>query len=971
MEIEQAGAIAKVVPVKPRPRLVKQKPCVAEDAPSKNCSMLGTQTSSQSKGDHTLKSVADNMGTDGDCELELESEAKPKRKKKVNLLLCKAVSATRLKKQNEDLDWPDDLMKVDQPGRSADGKAHGLDKKGKNIEVSTSIPSATTFSQAMEPPSMPPKTLKSVLKVTCSDDDDDANANANVDVDVDVDVNDESNSEERAAIIAEKGKGKAAMKTVIEIDSSTNTELHTAPIAGNGDNKTATNAKLTTPSLQESDADDDTVLSLPLTGTPFADLPYDRQLEIVSFALEQAPCTGKRKIEEITGELGLQVEDNSVNYEDGDDAMEFGDDTMELRYDAMELDSEIEDASPIAKKVLKGTNSVGHTTTATSVTAIEKPLVLQPAKKAKLEPATTQTLMTTTMTKVPCPAKKVKSEATSKTSITAAILTVPESMLADMAIKPAAGNGQWQNTDLPPILTENGLWHRQFIPTVLLWAGSQSSFWTIKAADLLCAVQAIFNMMYPKVKYNIQPRGPIMGMITQHLCTWHSNFGSTAIALIANFLASLRESKDEDEDKDEDENENTDSREKFMTQMAASLLKGYAFLFADPNTCKASEIYRSVFMLQMITMTHLNTVTGFVDVPELDTCALSLTRMECVIGAYTVALKHALKLVAEKEKKSTNLKTPLKINKSTSKESSTPLAFSELNWGQFTIDYHLSIGQVNDALVLGNTRDSVGPSLDDSINEVTKHNKIADKAIIGFARFDLIKYYNHLEFGKWNNQPLVDSQVQSLYQLFLANGADRFNPIHAIPLVVHKQWLVEGSYEKDLDKCISRNAPNEWKFKAAGGHHRTKAIEAWMNKMKTKYEMVLAEETRVDNLPVGEINYIDKVVKLRWQKLEGVLAYGGQWIVTIFDQVLDVISGPLWEALNDAYEKHLGGNTPTSYRFGNTDEDVWSKAYLLYKFDVISAMKDYVQDKQAMKDLPGDVQIALEGCAAKAALVLG
>jgi hypothetical protein len=50
-----------------------------------------------------------------------------------------------------------------------------------------------------------------------------------------------------------------------------------------------------------------------------------------------------------------------------------------------------------------------------------------------------------------------------------------------------------------------------------------------------------------------------------------------------------------------------------------------------------------------------------------------------------------LKLVAEKEKKSTDLKTPLKINKTTGKESSTPLAFSELNWGQFTTDYHLSI----------------------------------------------------------------------------------------------------------------------------------------------------------------------------------------------------------------------------------------------------------------------------------------
>jgi hypothetical protein len=132
MEIEQAGAIAKVIPVKPRPRPVKQKPRVAEDAPSKNRSMLG-QTSLEAKGNHTLKSGADDIGADGDCELE-ESEVKPKRKKKENLLLREAVSAARLKKQKEHLDRPDDLIKVDQPGRAFDGKAHGLDKKGKNVE---------------------------------------------------------------------------------------------------------------------------------------------------------------------------------------------------------------------------------------------------------------------------------------------------------------------------------------------------------------------------------------------------------------------------------------------------------------------------------------------------------------------------------------------------------------------------------------------------------------------------------------------------------------------------------------------------------------------------------------------------------------------------------------------------------------------------------------------------------------------
>jgi hypothetical protein len=99
----------------------------------------------------------------------------------------------------------------------------------------------------------------------------------------------------------------------------------------------------------------------------------------------------------------------------------------------------------------------------------------------------------------------------------------------------------------------------------------------------------------------------------------------------------LRESE-EDEDEDDEDKENADSREKFMTEMAASLLEGYAFLFADPDTCKASEIYRSIFMLQMIATTHLNTVTGFIDVPELDTRALSSTRMECVIGACAVAV---------------------------------------------------------------------------------------------------------------------------------------------------------------------------------------------------------------------------------------------------------------------------------------------------------------------------------------------
>jgi cytoskeletal protein RodZ len=78
--------------------------------------------------------------------------------------------------------------------------------------TSTSVTSATTFSQATEPPSTPPKSSKYIPQATCSDAEDDAKEYADND-----DGEDESDSEERAAVITEKEKGKAAMKVSVII----------------------------------------------------------------------------------------------------------------------------------------------------------------------------------------------------------------------------------------------------------------------------------------------------------------------------------------------------------------------------------------------------------------------------------------------------------------------------------------------------------------------------------------------------------------------------------------------------------------------------------------------------------------------------------------------------------------------------------------------------------------------------------
>jgi hypothetical protein len=91
-------------------------------------------------------------------------------------------------------------------------------------------------------------------------------------------------------------------------------------------------------------------LNMPLAGTPFADLPYSKQLEIVSYTLEQAtPHTiGKRKIEEVMVESDEDGDEDGdgdgleVEFGDGDDIMEAFDEgkaaTQLVRTTAMVID---------------------------------------------------------------------------------------------------------------------------------------------------------------------------------------------------------------------------------------------------------------------------------------------------------------------------------------------------------------------------------------------------------------------------------------------------------------------------------------------------------------------------------------------------------------------------------------------------------------------------------------------------------
>ncbi|KAI6114543.1 hypothetical protein F5141DRAFT_979760, partial [Pisolithus sp. B1] len=167
---------------------------------------------------------------------------------------------------------------------------------------------------------------------------------------------------------------------------------------------------------------------------------------------------------------------------------------------------------------------------------------------------------------------------------------------------------------------------------------------------------------------------------TRQLSVWRSNFGSTALAIMAHFLASGTD----------------DTQPPNVRETCNELLAGLAFLFHDLDTSKSENAYRLQFLLQHLAHMHLRPCIGCPDVPRLDPDALkehgvkgaislSCAVLECAIHLFQRGDLHVDDQLSSHGK--ATVRTPLKINKSSGRETSTALSFSEQNWGACTRQY--------------------------------------------------------------------------------------------------------------------------------------------------------------------------------------------------------------------------------------------------------------------------------------------
>ncbi|KAG1799573.1 uncharacterized protein BJ212DRAFT_1488290 [Suillus subaureus] len=251
--------------------------------------------------------------------------------------------------------------------------------------------------------------------------------------------------------------------------------------------------------------------------------------------------------------------------------------------------------------------------------------------------------------------------------------TIPEQMKTCSA---------YHTVNLPSAMQANQHWVKKFLPTIMLWAGSYEDIWIIPDDVLLHHAQLVFDAVYKELNIALAHGGMVHLLTVQCISEWRTNFGSTAIVIVMDFM--------------------TWNSDCAPSELITSLLNEWAFLFENPDSPSPLIAYCSPFILQLFGTAHLNTIKGYVNVPSFDMHALATSGMSQVLALSAIAVEHALKMIKKKELKvqdvlsltsqgKATIKLPKVLNKIMRKESSVHVLFSAALWSKPTKAFTKSI----------------------------------------------------------------------------------------------------------------------------------------------------------------------------------------------------------------------------------------------------------------------------------------
>ncbi|KAI6043293.1 hypothetical protein EDC04DRAFT_2891139 [Pisolithus marmoratus] len=202
--------------------------------------------------------------------------------------------------------------------------------------------------------------------------------------------------------------------------------------------------------------------------------------------------------------------------------------------------------------------------------------------------------------------------------------------------------------------------------------------------------------------------------------------------------------------------------------------------------------------------------------------------------------------------------------------------------------------RVEDTLLMDQTEQKT-LKLEETIEQLNLKNEKIKNTMIGYVTLDVLKFHDRLQFGKWNPRLLIKSQIMALMESFQVNTVDQFNLAHAIPLIVPKNLIKRGTYMTEVSSKtaipilqVRDDAPPNWNLPAAGGQHCIAALEIWLEKKRAQLNEYIAKEHSIqkqdpDDVDKNELKQWNKGGKKEKDALEGIMAYEGSWLVSLFD----------------------------------------------------------------------------------------
>ncbi|KAG6379043.1 hypothetical protein JVT61DRAFT_11476 [Boletus reticuloceps] len=245
---------------------------------------------------------------------------------------------------------------------------------------------------------------------------------------------------------------------------------------------------------------------------------------------------------------------------------------------------------------------------------------------------------------------------------------------------------EYSMKDLP--MNPDNHWSRSFIPTATLWCSIQNNIWNILDDEFAIALQAIFCVVYPDVKYHVNTSSSVFSLASQHVSEWCSGIHSTAIIMMMNFFSQLNDDAD-------------------IRTTAEYLKSEYCFLREDPDSLELAGMLRSVFLVELLARTHPVVASSeFVEISGWDlwavaggnnsagVIALAAAALECAINFIaegTIDVEKVLAEWASSADSKNKIKLPKVVNPLTGRGSSAPYQFSATHWSSDTTAYKESI----------------------------------------------------------------------------------------------------------------------------------------------------------------------------------------------------------------------------------------------------------------------------------------